>query len=65
MNYGDGWYGGVYIGALYSLAFTSNDIPAIIAEALKTIPAKSEFYQCINDVIASYKNIPTIGNKPG
>jgi hypothetical protein len=46
MNYGDGWYGGVYIGALYSLAFTSNDIPAIVAEALKTIPAKSEFYQC-------------------
>ena len=58
MNYGDGWYGGVYISALYSLAFTSNDIPAIIAEALKTIPAKSEFYQCINDVIASHKKYP-------
>ena len=21
MNYGDGWYGGVYVGAMYSLAF--------------------------------------------
>src|SRR6478752_3880298 len=58
MNYGDGWYGGVYLGALYTLAFTSNDIPAIVAEALKTIPAKSEFYQCINDVIASHKKYP-------
>ena len=26
MNYGDGWYGGVYVGAMYSLAFIFNDI---------------------------------------
>src|ERR1700733_14553803 len=24
MNYGDGWYGGVFVGAMYALAFTSN-----------------------------------------
>ena len=51
MNYGDGWYGGVYVGAMYSLAFVSHDINYIVKEALKTIPAKSEFYQCISDVI--------------
>jgi hypothetical protein len=58
MNYGDGWYGGIYIGAMYSLAFVSNDINFIISEALKTVPTQSEFYQCINDVINWYKKYP-------
>ena len=26
MNSGDGWYGGVFVSALYSLAFVSNDL---------------------------------------
>jgi hypothetical protein len=59
MNYGDGWYGGVYVGALYALAFTSNDIPFIVSEALNSIPKESEFYQCINDVINWHKQYPT------
>ena len=33
MNYGDGWYGGVFIGAMYSLAFVSNDMNYIVTEA--------------------------------
>ena len=59
MNYGDGWYGGVYIGALYSLAFTSSDIPYLVEEALKTIPPQSEFAQCISDVIQWHQQYPT------
>jgi hypothetical protein len=58
MNYGDGWYGGVYMGAMYSLAFVSDDIPFIVTEALKTIPQKSKFYQCMADVIAWHKKYP-------
>ena len=58
MNYGDGWYGGVYMGAMYSLAFLSDDVEFIVTEALKTIPAKSKFYRCISDVIAAYKANP-------
>lgn len=58
MNYGDGWYGGVYVGAMYTLAFTSSNIQYIVKEALKTIPAQSEFYKCINDVIGWYKQYP-------
>lgn len=58
MNYGDGWYGGVFVGAMYALAFTSSDIPYIVTAALKTIPAQSEFYQCINDVIGWHKQYP-------
>ncbi len=58
MNYGDGWYGGVYVGAMYALAFTSANINYIVSGALKTIPAQSEFYQCINDVIGWHKKYP-------
>jgi len=58
MNYGDGWYGGVYVAAMYSLAFVSDNIHFIVEEALKTIPAQSDFYKCINDVIQNYKKYP-------
>ena len=58
MNYGDGWYGGVFIGAMYSLSFVSNDISYIVNEALKTIPQQSTYYQCINDVINWHKKYP-------
>lgn len=58
MNYGDGWYGGVYIGAMYSLAFVSDDIEYIVTEALKTIPKESAYYQCISDVIKWHKQFP-------
>ena len=30
----------------------------IVSEALKTVPAQSEFYQCINDVIGWHKKYP-------
>lgn len=55
MNYGDGWYGGVFIGAMYTQAFVSNDVNNIVSEALKTIPAQSTFYKCISDVIKWHK----------
>lgn len=58
MNYGDGWYGGVYMGALYTLAFTSNDISYVVKESLKTIPKESAYYQCINDVIGWHSKYP-------
>lgn len=58
MNYGDGWYGGVYLGAMYSLAFVSDDIKYVVKEALKTIPANSHYYQCISDVIKWHEKYP-------
>ncbi|MDR1668170.1 MAG: ADP-ribosylglycohydrolase family protein [Bacteroidales bacterium] len=58
MNYGDGWYGGVYVGAMYSLAFVSNDIAWIVREALKTIPEQSTFHRCISDVVATWEQYP-------
>lgn len=58
MNYGDGWYGGIYVGAMYALAFVSDDIYFIVNEALKTVPAQSQFYQCMADVIKWHKQYP-------
>ena len=55
MCYGDGWYGGVYVATMYSLAFLSNDVNYIVTEALKSIPEQSTFYQCQADVIAGFK----------
>ena len=59
MNYGDGWYGGVYMGAMYSLAFVSDDVEYIVSEALKTIPAESKFHRAMSDVIKWHKENPT------
>jgi hypothetical protein len=58
MNYGDGWYGGVYIGAMYALAFVTDDIPLIVEEALKTIPQGTKYRNCIEDVIRLHKRFP-------
>ena len=58
MNYGDGWYGGVYVAAMYALAFVTDDIPFIVKEALKTIPAQSKYYKCMADVIKWWEKYP-------
>lgn len=58
MNYGDGWYGGVYMAAMYALAFVSDDIEYIVTEALKTLPAKSSYRRCIEDVLEAYRRAP-------
>lgn len=58
MNYGDGWYGGVYVGAMYALSFISDDVEFIVTEALKTIPEQSTYYKCMKDVIDWHKQYP-------
>jgi len=58
MNYGDGWYGGVYVAAMYTLAFISDDVNFVVNEALKTIPRESNYYKTISDVIKWHKENP-------
>ena len=58
MNYGDGWYGGVYIGAMYALAYVCQDIPTLVTEALRTIPEGTKFHNTISDVIKYWKKYP-------
>ncbi len=58
MNYGDGWYGGVFIAAMYSLAFIENDIETIVRRAINVIPEQSDFHQIIDDVLALHAENP-------
>ena len=58
MNYGDGWYGGVFMAAMYSTAFISDDIDFIVSQGLKPIPANTRFYQAVSDVIKWHQQYP-------
>jgi hypothetical protein len=58
MNYGDGWYGGVYMAAMYSLAFISKDIAYVVEEGLKSVPSASTFSKCMQAVISVYRQNP-------
>jgi hypothetical protein len=57
-NYGDGWYGGVFMAGMYTAAFLSENIDSIIEQGLKPIPAESNFYKVIGDVIKWHKQYP-------
>jgi len=59
MNYGDGVYGGMFVAALYAQAYLTDDIPAIINHALRSIPAESQYAEAIRDVIAIHAKYPT------
>ena len=58
MNSGDGWYGGVFVSALYALAFVSDDPEYITTQALKAIPEGTKFHGCISTVIEAHKQFP-------
>ena len=58
MNYGDGWYGGLYVATMLSLAFVSEDIPWIVEEGLRAVPAESAFAGAMRDVIAGWRADP-------
>ena len=58
MNYGDGLYGGQFVGGMYAEAFFENDIEKIILAGLKCIPPESQYTECIRDVLTWYKQNP-------
>lgn len=58
MNYGDGWYGGVYVANMYALAFVYKDIETVVREGLKSIPEQSDYYKCMSDVIRWHNQNP-------
>ncbi|MFC1604129.1 ADP-ribosylglycohydrolase family protein [Planctomycetota bacterium] len=58
MNYGDGLYGGQFVGGMYAEAFFENDIEKIVLAGLKCIPRESQFAECIRDVLTWYKQNP-------
>ena len=65
MNYGDGLYGGQFVGGMYAEAFFENDPRKIVEAGLKCIPEKSQYAECVRDVLRWYKEEPTTGRRPG
>ena len=58
MNYGDGLYGGQFVGGMYAEAFFEDDMVKIVQAGLKCIPKQSQYAECIRDVLAWYKENP-------
>ena len=58
MNYGDGVYGGQFIGAMYAEAFFESDPVKIVQAGLRCVPKGSHFHTCISDVLAWYAQEP-------
>jgi len=58
MNYGDGLYGGLFVGGMYAEAFFEKDIHKIIQAGLACVPEGSQFHECITDTIKWYGENP-------
>lgn len=58
MNYGDGLYGGQFVGGMYAEAFFEDDIVKIVQAGLKCIPKGSQYYECISDLLKWYRDNP-------
>jgi len=58
MNYGDGLYGGQFVGGMYAEAFFQDDPVAIVEAGLKCIPAKSQYAECIRDLLKWHAENP-------
>ncbi|MGQ9823112.1 MAG: ADP-ribosylglycohydrolase family protein [Thermogutta sp.] len=58
MNYGDGLYGGQFVGGMYAEAFFESDPVRIVEAGLRCIPAESQYAECIRDVLAWWRESP-------
>ena len=58
MNYGDGIYGGVFMGAMYSEAFFTDDLNTMIDAGLAAIPADSQYAEMVRDLRAWHREDP-------
>jgi hypothetical protein len=58
MNYGDGLYGGQFVGGMYAAAFFEDDPVAIVEAGLKCIPEQSQYAETIRDTLTWYRQNP-------
>ena len=58
MNYGDGLYGGLFVGGMYAAAFFEKDVEKIIQAGLECIPEESQYAGCIRDVMRWFRENP-------
>lgn len=58
MNYGDGVYGGQFVGGMYAEAFFEKDPEKLVRAGLRCIPAESQYAETVRDVLAWWKESP-------
>ena len=58
MNYGDGLYGGQFVGGMYAEAFFEKDPVKLVEAGLACIPPGSQYAECVRDVLAWYRENP-------
>jgi hypothetical protein len=51
MNYGDGLYGGMFFGGMYSAAYFETDVRRVVEQGLACIPAQSKYGKTIRDLL--------------
>jgi hypothetical protein len=59
MNYGDGVYGGQFMGGMYAEAFFESDPVKIVEAGLKCIPEKSQYAEMVRDLLAWHREDPS------
>ena len=58
MNYGEGYYAGVFLSSLYSAAFIETDRIRMIEMAMKTIPADCDYAAMLGDLLSYHREEP-------
>ncbi len=58
MNYGDGLYGGQFVGGMYAAAFFESDPEKIVRAGLECIPDSSLYARTIRDVLQWFHDYP-------
>jgi hypothetical protein len=58
MNYGDGLYGGQFVGGMYTEAFFETDMKEVVRAGLRCIPSQSQYAECIRDVLSWWEQNP-------
>jgi len=58
MNYGDGLYGGQFVGGMYTEAFFETDMEKVVRAALRCIPSQSQYAEYIRDVLSWWEKYP-------
>jgi hypothetical protein len=59
MNYGDGLYGGMFVGGMYAVAYFESDPRKVVEAGLACIPARSAYAKLVRDLLDWYAQNPT------
>ena len=58
MNYGDGMYGGQFVGGMYAEAYFEDDPLKLVEAGLRCIPAESQYAEAIRDTVRWFHENP-------